>query len=87
MLLITNYMKLALHEQLDKALEILDNKLDAACGMAPDCVELELTYRRGLGRENTFVDYFITAEVDREGAVQSNCDGQSVFIDGIKYEV
>jgi hypothetical protein len=87
MLLITNYMKLALHEQLDKALEILDKKLDAACGMPADCVELELTYRRGLGRENTFVDYFVTAEVNNEGAVESGCDGQSVFIDGVKYEV
>ena len=87
MLLITNYMKLALHEQLDKALEILDKKLDVCCGSGIDCVELELTYRRGLGRENTYVDYFVTAEVDNEGAVVSNCDGQSVFIDGVKYEV
>ena len=87
MLLITNYMKLALHEQLDKALEILDKKLDAAGGMALDCVELELKYRRGLGRENTFVDYFVTVEVNNEGAVESNCDGQSVFIDSVKYEV
>jgi hypothetical protein len=87
MLLITDAMKSALHEELDKALENISGKLDAACGVAPDCIELALRYRRGLGRDETFVDYFVTSEVSNVGTVESNCNGQTVHINGQKYEV
>jgi hypothetical protein len=87
MLLIPKDMVVTLHAELDKALESLDAKLDACCGVGPGGVELELRFRRELKAPDIFIDYFVTAEVSNEGVVDSTCHGQAVYIHGVKYEV
>jgi len=79
----------ALHVELDNALANICRKLDAAAGQIPASIELELVYPRSLkeGDLSVIVHYFYVAEVSQSGRVDSSCDGQTLYINGEKFDI